>query len=144
MQQFLLKTRFETLPKTLLKKDSQRRTTKRLPARLYEGKVRKYVPKVSQLGPQVVPFLSLFRAFGYEGLLGGQVRPKVPKRHQNQVPRSPKWRPGVPNWSPKVFQSTKKVQKCTPRCKNVGAGARSPTMPKRHHEATQNGIKALG
>ena len=66
---------------------------------------------------------TFFDSFLQNCLKGSRARPKMSKRHQNEIPRSPKWRPGVPNWSPKVPQSTKKTQKCTPRCKNVGAGA---------------------
>ena len=75
-------------------------------------------------------FDTFFGTFVQNWLKGSRARPKGVKRHQNKFPRSLKWRPGVPNWSPKVPQSTKKTKKCSRGCR-----AR-PKVSKRH----QNGV----
>ena len=82
---------------------------------------------------------AFFKTFAQNWLKGFRARPKGVKRHQNKFPRSLKWRPGVPNWSPKVPQSTKKTQKCTPRCKNVGAGATMKPQVTHNAKKTQQG-----
>ena len=73
--------------------------------------------------PNPIIFCTFFEPFPWKCLKDSGPRPKVPKRPQHAIPRSPKWRPGMPNWSPKVPKSTKKTQKCTPGCKNVGKSA---------------------
>ena len=71
--------------------------------------------------PSRLPFSMIFGTFSeffpQNCLKGASAHPKVSKRHQNDMPTSPKWRPGVPNWSPKA----PKVQK---RHKNVPQGAK--------------------
>ena len=99
--------------------------------------------------PNPMLFGTFFEAFPGQCLKDSGPRPKVLKRHENKVPRVPKWRPGVQNCSPEVPRSTKKTATCLPnsqkrRRKCDNGASRSCTMPQRHHEATHNGNYALG